>query len=161
MKAWEYIHSLRKDMTRYVIHLVRSRSEYGTGIGDYKFIHSFEVLKEILKDGYFKAGFSPMKSPLKPKTIITVKGPHPAVCFTEQPLSFILISNRADSSRYPLYGVALKKEQLYGHGGRPVIYGDDTLLGRRVKEGEPGFEPGKEIYKGGFLHPDIQYLWVG
>ena len=148
-------------MTSYVIHLVRSRLEHGARIEDYKFIQSFEVLKEILKDGYFKAGFSSIRSPIKQKTIITVKGPDPAVCFTEQPLSFILISNQVDSSRYPLYGIAVKKEHLYEYGGRPVIYGDENLIGRKVKEGKPSFQPGKEIYEGGFLHPDIHYLWVG
>ncbi len=161
MKNWERIQSLRKDITSYIIHLVRSRSERGEGIEDYKYIPSYEVLKEILKDGYFKPGFSSIQSPIKRKRTITIKGPYPAVCFTEQPLNFILISNQVDSSRYPLYGIAVKKEHLYGFGGRPVIYGDETLLGWRVKQGESTYKEGKEIYKGGFLHSDIHYLWVG
>ena len=161
MKNWERIQSLRKDITSYVIHLIKSRLEHGERMEGYKYVSSFEVLKEILKDGYFKTGFSPRQSPIKRKRTITIKGSNAAVCFTEQPLNFILISNHVDSSKYPLYGIAVRKEHLYQFGGRPVIYGDETLLGRIVKKEEPTYEEGKEIYKGGFLHSDIHYLWVG
>lgn len=156
MKDWERIHLLRNDITLYVVHLVRGRIE------ESRYIPPFEVLKEILKDGYLRPGFGRRTSLLKKGKGTTIKGRHPAVCFTEQPLNFILISNRVlGSNKYPLYGIAVKKEYLYDYGGRPVIYGDKDILGRKVNKGSPEYDENMEIYEGGLLHPDIHYLWVG
>lgn len=154
MKDFERIREARKDTTIYLVHLVRHRPgpEHAS---------SYEVLKEILTCGYFKAGFGQRMSAIRQRLMITIKGPSPAVCFTEQPLNYILTSNRIlGLSRYPLYGVAVQKEHLYGYGGRPVIYGDESLLGAKVPTGEPRYEEDKEIHTGGPLHPGLHYLWV-
>jgi len=39
------------------------------------------------------------------------------------------------------------------------LYGSDREIGKQVKQGEPGWEEGKEVYSGG-LPPELQYLWV-
>ncbi len=58
----------------------------------------------------------------------TIKGPRPAVCFTEQPLDAFIKSCAVLSGRYHPYGVVMHKWHLYEYGGRPVIYGDESLL---------------------------------
>jgi hypothetical protein len=40
-----------------------------------------------------------------------------------------------------------------------VLYGSDQEIGKIIKEGQPGWEGGKEIYTGR-LPPELQYLWV-
>jgi len=70
----------------------------------------------------------------------TVRGKFPAVCFSEQNLKARLESFLADSWRYSGIGVAFEKRHLFQYGGRPVIYGDESLLER--------------------LHEDDKYLWV-
>jgi hypothetical protein len=156
LKDWERIHLLRKDITSYVVHLIRERIE------ENRYIPPYEVLKEILKDGYFRPGFGTRISLFKKRKGNTIKGRYPAVCFTEQPLNFILISNEVlGSSKHPLYGIAVKKEYFYDYGGRPVIYGDNNLLGKKIKKESPEYNENMEIYGGGLLHTDIHYLWVG
>ena len=103
----------RPDLTNYVIHWTKS----------------YKVLREILKCGYFKPsrGLRPLVGkPGKPEE--TIRGPFPAVCFTEQPLDCFVISCRDLPKNYKPYGVALNKRYLYYYGGRPVIYGDCELL---------------------------------
>lgn len=135
MKDWEKIRAKRKDLSVYLVHLVRDViSEVGHST-------SCDILKKILLDGYLKPEFGLRKSNVIGGTNRTIQGSYPAVCLTEQPLNFILISSYAlGISRYPLYGIAFRKDYLYEYGGRPVIYGDKNML---------------EL-----LHQDIQYLWV-
>jgi hypothetical protein len=51
------------------------------------------------------------------------------------------------------------KYNLYQTGGRSVLYGNDAEIGRRLREGELGWEKGKDIFTGG-LPLELQYLWV-
>jgi hypothetical protein len=81
------------------------------------------------------------------------------VCLTEQPIWAILKSRELLPERYSGYGIAYHKYHLHRVGGRPVLYGSDTELGRRLNEGEPGWEQGKDIFTGG-LPAELQYLWV-
>jgi len=70
-----------------------------------------------------------------------VRGPHPAACFTEQPLEQVPVSlHNVDGATYQGYGIALNKVDLYNYGGRPVIYGDN------------------EVYNS--LSDELKYLWV-
>jgi hypothetical protein len=80
---------------------------------------AYSVLKRILFDGYIKSGWSFRGGRL------TIYGPKSAVCFTEMPLYALLTyaSKRNDSVSVDAYGIALRKQELFKAGGRPVIYG--------------------------------------
>lgn len=80
---------------------------------------AYSVLKRILFDGYIKSGWSFRGG--RP----TIYGPKSAVCFTEMPLYALLMyaSKRNNSSSVETYGIALRKQELFRAGGRPVIYG--------------------------------------
>jgi len=121
-------------------------------------VKPFEVLKEIVACGYLKPDFAPRHLITVGGTNNTIKGPHPAVCFSEQPLWAYLISANT-LSRYERYGLAIHKWALYEYGARPVIYGDEQTLGRLLRLDEGGYEEGKEIYTGG-LPVDEQYRWA-
>ena len=41
-------------------------------------------------------------------------------------------------SRYSGYGIAFHKENVYLNGARPVLYGDEGMLGRRLTPTDPG-----------------------
>ena len=58
------------------------------------------------------------------------------------------------------FGIAYHKRCLYLAGGRPVIYGDQSIVGTEIKPGEHGYVPDRVIYSGGVLPPSHQYLWV-
>lgn len=100
----------RGDITNSLVHLTK---ECGGS-------SALEVLCQILSDGKLvgssKSGF--------------IKGPNPAVCFTETPLSslkhFASKSKDNDDARYRFYGVALNKEAAFKQGARPVIYLPDS-----------------------------------
>jgi hypothetical protein len=47
----------------------------------------------------------------------------------------------------------------YALGARPVLYASDQEIGRKIREGEDGWQADKEIYTGA-LPQDLQYLWV-
>lgn len=122
---------------------------------------AFDVLRLILQDGFLRAGFAIGQSPLAREPKPKVRGPYPAVCFTEQPLRFFIQSIKADR-RYTEFAVAVRKDQLFNYGGRPVLYTDEEVLGRKLppKEHEPrNYPPEAWVYEGG-LPLDLQYLWV-
>jgi len=152
MKAWERIRKERTDITDYVIHWIRRRYEGG-------YIKPIETLLNIIKCGYLKPSFAPRPSFYRGPKRPTVKGPYPAVSFTEQTFENFLISCKILSDRYSPYGIALYKRALYEYGGRPVIYGSEDILGELLRPNEPGYEADKEIYKNG-LSKDYQHLWV-
>jgi hypothetical protein len=97
---------------------------------------AYSVLKRILFDGYIKSGWSFRGG--RP----TIYGPKSAVCFTEMPLYALLAyaSKRNNSASVEAYGIALRKQELFKAGGRPVIYGlsgnhkeasrDDSYFGK-------------------------------
>lgn len=80
---------------------------------------AYWVLERVLEVGYLQAGWSFRNEKA------TVYGPRPAVCFTEMPLSALVSYARArgDQGLVHSYGIAVRKRQLFEHGGRPAIYG--------------------------------------
>jgi hypothetical protein len=153
MKDWERIRKGRTDIADYLIHWVRYK--YGK---DY--VTPFAILLAIIKCGYLEPSFAPRASIYdRARKRATVKGPYPAVCFTEQTFKNFLKSCQILPGRYTPYGVALYKRALYQYGGRQVIYGSEDILGELLRPNEPGYEEGKEICKNG-LAKDYQYLWV-
>ena len=153
MKDWERIRIERRDITDYVIHCIRDRYE------NRKHIKPIDTLIEILKCGYIKPSFAARTSIYGGSKRDTIKGPYPAVCFMEQTLENFITSCHVLQGRYRPYGIALHKRALFKYGGRPVIYGSEDILGRKLKPNEPEYEQGKEIYTGG-LPKEYQYLWV-
>jgi hypothetical protein len=153
MKDWERIRKARTDVTDYVIHWTKGKHEEG------EYIKPFVILIDILKCGYLKPGFGIRSSIYDEAKRPTIKGPYPAVCFTEQTLDNFVKSCKVLPNRYSPYGIALHKRALYEYGGRPVIYGTEDILGRRLTTNEREYEKDKEIYKDG-LPKEYQYLWV-
>jgi len=152
MKDWERIRKERTDITDHVIHWVKRRDEGG-------YDSALATLLDIVKCGYLKPSFARRSSIYDRSERPTVRGPYPAVSFTEQGLEDFVKSCKILPSRYSPYGIALYKRALYQYGGRPVIYESEDILGERLRPNEPGYDKDKEIYKNG-LPSDYQYLWV-
>lgn len=133
-KDWIAIRRARPDISDYLLHWTRGRAT------DDGRLTPFDVLKEILRCGYVRPTFAPKESVTAGGKNNTIKGPHPAVCLTEQPLEAFLESCKVLPQRYERYALALHKWHLFSYGGRPVIYGDDGQLER--------------------LQDDDKYLWV-
>jgi hypothetical protein len=148
---WEAIRDARSDLTDYVVHLTRSKGNQT----------ALEKLLQILRSGVIKPTFGPKPISGQNTTSITVKGPAPAVCLTEQTIAAIVKTLHMPGvrNRYRGYGIAYHKVDLYYCGGRPVLYGTSEILGHQVRQGERGWKEGKEIYTGG-LPADHQYLFV-
>ena len=120
---WVRIRQAREDLTNYLIHWTRDASENG------KRKPAFEVLRTILECGYLIPSFAPRASVIASRPPRgTVHGSTPVVCFTEQPISSFIKSCQTLADRYKYYGVAVHKDGLFKYGGRPVIYGDESLL---------------------------------
>ena len=133
MKNWEKIKEIRTDMSDYVLHCTR---------GETNFVEPFDVLKQILRDGFFNATHAERKTGPYNIPRKTIKGPYPAVCFTEQPLQFFSQSVSTNNYRYTEFAIAVKKDELFSYGGRPVIYSDKTTF--------------KQLQ----LPEEYQYLWA-
>lgn len=92
--------SSREDVSDYLFHFTKG-------------VKAKETLGKILDEGKLRD--------------VSNKG---IICFTEAPLNSMLsmfkIFSRYSSPYYAPYGVAIKKEDLYNLGARPVIYGDKT-----------------------------------
>lgn len=131
---WQRIRAKRSDVTDWVVHWTRWRNADGAHET------AFQVLQRILRCGYLKPTFGPRSRATIAGDSNTIKGPYPAVCFTDQPLSAFVQSCSALSSRYFPYGVAFEKRHLFKYGGRPVAYGDREFLD--------------------FLEADWKFLWV-
>ena len=84
-------------------------------------------MKEILRCGYLIPTFAPRTIVGTARRVKTIHGSCPAVCFTEQPLSAFIISCKTLTDRYEPYGIAVRKDRLFTYGGRPVVYGDNSL----------------------------------
>jgi hypothetical protein len=143
----------RGDLTDYVVHLTKHRCDPP--------VSALQVLIEILETGDIHPTFASYKSQWSTSggSRPAVKGPYPAVCLTEQPVSAILKTLKFAAGRYSGYGIAYYKPTLYDNGGRPVLYGSRHELGQKIKASQPGWQEGKENYNGG-LPPELQYLWV-
>ena len=96
MKEWERIRDERCDVTDYVIHL--TRSEVRTRDGKHVVAHGLTVLMEILDSGVLTPSYAPRTTRYQNRNL-TIRGPHPDVCFTDQPLSQILVTVRATHLR--------------------------------------------------------------
>ena len=148
MNARKRIKDIRKDMSEFVLHCTRDRIciEDETCIS----CNAFDVLKLILQDGFFGAGFAIGRSPLAQELKPKVRGPYPAVCFTEQPLRFYTQSIKANR-RYTEFTVAVRKDELFNYGGRLVIYNLEEVLGTRLspEEYENDYPPEAWVYKDG------------
>ncbi len=153
MKQWERIRKARPDITDYVIHWVRPKYEGG------KLIKPLIILIGIIQSGYLKPTFATRSSIYDRSKRPTIRGPYPAVCFTEQSLDNFIKSCEVLKNHYHPYAIAIYKRALYQYGGRPVIYGTEDVLGEMVRPNKQGYEEGKEIYKNG-LPKEYQYLWV-
>ncbi len=150
MQEWERIRSLRTDLTDYVVHFTKWRWIHkGHSIeGRPPMAKPIEVLLEILHDGCIRPTFAAMPNRYNKTPQPTIYGPDPAVCLTEQTLASI-VECSVTTSRYSGYGIAYHKVALHELGGRPVIYGSEDMLGRKLRAGEEGFEDGKKIYQEG------------
>jgi len=124
-------------MSDYVLHCTRANSVTKNGKPANR--NAFSVLKLILKDGFLRATFAERVTLIKGNTNQNVKGPYPAACFTEQPLQFFIQSISANQ-RYTEFAVAVRKDDLFYYGGRPVIYSDSSTLD--------------------LLPDELKYLWV-
>ncbi len=136
MSTWQRIREARTDLTDYVVHLTRFVVDLDTGKKDVA--RGFVRLKRILKSGVVLPSFAPRETRHGNRNR-TVKGPHKAVCFTGQPLEQIPVTLR-EATAYEGYGVAVHKVDLFKYGGRPAIYGDESVLNS--------------------LDNDVKYLWV-
>lgn len=146
MADYDKIKTIRSDMTDWILHLTKS----------------FDLLKQILRDGYLKPGLAPRKSFRDGKVRPTVRGPHPAVCFSEMPLWAVkaLTDEQMATPRYFPFGFAFEKKRLFDRvSARPVIYSKEEVLGRELEEGEPGYILGHRIHTTR-LPSEMQYLWV-
>ncbi len=81
-----------------------------------------DVLSKIIDDGHIRAGWSFRGG------VPTIYGPRPACCFTEMPLSSLLVyaKTRAKKESVDTYAICVLKRELFAAGGRPVIYGTAT-----------------------------------
>lgn len=117
------IMQIRRDISIYLLHCTRGREEDN--------VEAFQVLKEILFDGFLKATRAPYKTHEGEDRYI-VKGPNPVVCFTEQPLKYffetVKIDKKYRKERYTEFAIAVRKGDLFQYGGRPVIYADTDVL---------------------------------
>ncbi len=80
---------------------------------------AMSVLLKILDDGFIRTGWS-MRNDRA-----TIYGPRAACCFTEMPLHALLhyARSRGNEEMVDVYGIALRKNELFRAGARPVIYG--------------------------------------
>lgn len=112
MGVYQQILNSRYDLTSWLIHFTRDISSRNM---------AFENLKSIITSGSILPSWS-MRSGKR-----TIYGPHPAVCFTEQPLWAFCqyVRQRNDPSRISGYGLLVSKHDVIANGGLPVIYGID------------------------------------
>ncbi len=72
-RLWEEIRKARFDLTDYVIHLTRGAQGKS----------ALDILINILRCNQINGTFAPMRSRNRIKLQNTIKGPDPAVCFTD------------------------------------------------------------------------------
>ena len=80
---WLKIRQARSGVTDYLIHWTRRAINAD---GDYE--SAFDVLKAIIQCGCLRPSFSPKTRVTVGGRENTIRGPHPAVCFTERPAEF-------------------------------------------------------------------------
>ena len=125
---WLQIKKSRPDLTDYLIHWTREQTIDGNTLP------AFQVLKQIVLCGTLRPSFAPRHRVTVGGVQNTIRGPHAAVCFTEQPLDAFIKSCETLPDRYRPYGVAVRKDALFRLGARPVTYGDEGLLNALPEE---------------------------
>src|SRR5262245_45070220 len=98
-KHWEAIRAARDDLTDYVVHLTR------TGTNGNPLVTRLQ----ILRSGVIRPTFGLKRLARQTTTSITVKGPDPAVCLTEQTIAAIFKTLPIVGDRYRGYGIAYHK----------------------------------------------------
>jgi hypothetical protein len=117
--------SSRSDLSDYLIHFTRSVSTIEPGVR----LPPNLALHNILREGRIRAS----------KVHISRYCPDGAACFTDAPPHVweeIIATN--PSSRHFPFGIAVLRDALWRHGGRPVIYTDVAT---------PDYWPEKERYR--------------
>jgi hypothetical protein len=135
------VREARYDITEYVVHMTTYDG----------------LLLEIIEAGAIKASFSNMANVFSNTAKPTIRGPRPAVCFTEQPLWAIIDTMNTCGGRWSGYGIAFHKVPLFAKGGRPVWYVPESVLGSEVREGHRRYRKNRRIHDGA-IPPDLQYL---
>jgi hypothetical protein len=120
----------REDISPDVIHLTRRNTDG---------LSALQVLQKIVREGFITPTFAPRVHVKSAENTNVIKGNHPAVCFTEQPLPSLAITVQILPRNYEPYGLIFDKRYVYHLGGRPVIYSDDTARDA--------------------LREDMKYLW--
>lgn len=121
---------IREDLSDRLIHLTRAQTHEESG----------NVLSAILRERRLLGGTG------------NIRGGYACVCFSEAPigkLGQILAQPMAHKVRYKPYGVMVKKEWLFSHGGRPAIYQPDsefTGLPESHRYRHVCYEPGGEDF---------------
>lgn len=93
-----------------------------------------EYLIHFTKDTDENSAIFNLNSILQQKTIYGgtghIRGRHKCVCFSEAPLDAVRdgLVNPSYYSKYSGFGIMIKKDWLFRHGGRPVIYGPEDEL---------------------------------
>ncbi len=137
-------------MTCWLLHFTRETEQ----------LNARDVLHNILKEGVLRPGFAKRRVG-QPRTLRpTIYGPHPAVCFSEQPLNAFTqyLHDRNDQEAMSGYGILIDKRDVYAAGGLPVIYGlrHAEELGANDQE----YEPQKRLLRPEDLPIDLQYRYV-
>jgi hypothetical protein len=149
LKNWQRIRLARPDITDYVIHFTRMRAVSGKRPNLFPdrpvLAQPFDVFTEILNDGYIKPSFRKTETKTAGGYSITVRGPDPAVCLTEQPI-WAVLATRQIHHRYSEFGIAYHKYALAHQGGVPVIYSDKAIMGRLLRPDESGYAEDRQIY---------------
>lgn len=117
----------REDITEYVYHFTQGAN-------------AFDILQKILEEGCIRDMQEREDKDYR-------------ICFTEAPLRMLPKMfkklEEENGPRYAPYGTGIKKEILYFHGARPVIYGDChdcNLLPKELKWRFVSYYPGKYDY---------------
>ncbi len=148
MTVYEKILHTRQDMTNWLLHFTR-KSEHG---------NAKEVLRSILVEGVIRPGFAPRGK--KGLLRLTVYGPTPAVCFSEQPLNAFVqyLSARNDREAMAGYGILIHKQDVYVAGGLPVVYG--LREAEELSRTEQGYDPERRLLRPEHLPFDLQYRYM-
>lgn len=145
MNTYNRILSNRSDMTDWLIHFTRN-NENG--------LSAREILRDILLEGVLRPGFS-----VRTKGN-TIYGLEPAVCFSEQPISFFKSSLKArrEPERMAGFGLLIHKQAIFKVGGLPVIYGLKNP--QELQIGELEYKSGYRIINPDTIPKSLQYRYV-
>ena len=136
----------RHDMTEWLIHFTRKKEG----------LEPKEALRKILIEGTLIPGFSERNGRK------TIYGPYPAVCFSEQPLSFFksTLEFRKNPDKMAGYGLLIHKQSIFKAGGLPVIYGIYPNTNLELKMGNPGYAENFRLINPEILPINQQYRYV-